>query len=86
MMEGQRLILSDGTVIENGQAGLASGFLWLWLPGWTMIDAVQKAFNPSAIQTIVYQYGEMKDTFEGYTVCTNIMQQDDEIAICLVKG
>ena len=86
MMEGQRLILSDRTIIENGRAGLASGFLWLWLPGWTMMEAAQKAFNPSALHTIIYQYGEMEDTFTGYTVCTNIMQQDDEIAICLVKG
>lgn len=85
-MEGQRLILSDRTIIENGRAGLASGFLWLWLPGWTMMEAAQKAFNPSALQTVIYQYGEMEDTFTGYTVCTNIMQQDDEIAICLVKG
>ena len=41
-MEGRRLILSDGTVIEDGQAGLADGNLWLYLPGYTMQDAAGK--------------------------------------------
>lgn len=85
-MEGQRLILSDRTIIENGHAGLSSGFLWLWLPGWSMTDTAQKAFNPATVQSIIYQYGDMEDTFTGYTVCMNLMQQDDEIAICMVKG
>ena len=81
------LILADGTIIENGSAGLSEGFLWLWLPGWTMMEAAQKAFNPSAMQTIIYQHGEgNEDVFTGYTVCKNLMQVDNEIHICMVKG
>ena len=85
-MEGIRLILGNGTVIENGRAGYASGFLWLHLPGWTMQQAAAAAFDPSAFGNITFQYGEMEDTYTGFTVCTNIMQDEDEITVCMVKG
>lgn len=81
-----RLILNDGTIIENGWAGLADGFLWLWLPGWTIQQAAAVAFDPSRTGKIVYQYGEMQDEFEGFTNCTNLMQGDGEAAVCLTKG
>ena len=85
-MEGQRLILADGTIIEDGRAGLSEGLLWMWWPGWTMIDAVGKAFNPSAIGTIIFQYGDMEDTFVGYTSCVNLSQNMSEITLCMTKG
>ena len=86
-MADQMLILADGTIIENGNAGLSEGFLWLWLPGWTMMEAAQKAFDPAVMGTIVYRQGESHDaTYTGYTVCKNLMQQGEEIAVCMVKG
>lgn len=85
-MEGLRLILNDGTVIENGRAGLADGYLWLWLPGWTMAQAAAKAFDPSVMGKIIFQYGEMEDVHAGYTVCINLMQESTEVAVCMVKG
>ena len=81
------LILADGTIIENGSAGMSDEFLWLWLPGWTMMDAAQKVFNPAAMQTIIYQHGEgNEDIYTGYTVCLNLTVNNGEIAIRMAKG
>lgn len=86
MRQGIRLILNDGTVIEDGRAGLADGFLWLRLPGFTMQEAAAIAFDPQKTARIEFQYGEMEDVHEGYTTCTNIMTDDGRISVCMVKG
>ena len=85
-MEGQRLILKNGTVIEDGRAGFFDGSLWLWMPGLTMAEAAAIAFDSSATSRIIFQYGDMEDVHSGYTVCTILMQDGNEIAVCLVKG
>lgn len=84
-MEGQRLILNDETVIENGRAGYSSGFLWLWLPGLTMQDAAIIAFNEGKTGKIIFQYGEMEDTYEGFTRCTRLIENENEIAVCMTR-
>ena len=84
-MEGQRLIFKDSTVIENGRAGLADGFLWLWMPI-TMQEAAQIALNPAVTGKIYFVYGEEEAVYTGYTVCRNLMQDGGEVAVCLVKG
>ena len=86
MDEGMWLILNDGTVIENGRVGYSSGFLWLHFPGWTMQQAAAKAFNPDVMNFITFKYGEMEDVYTGYTVCTDIMQDENEVSVCMVKG
>lgn len=81
-----RLILNDGTIIENGRAGYAIGFLWLRLPGYTMQEAAEIAFNPAKTKRIIFQYGQMEDVHEGFTSCTCINNEDSMISVCLVKG
>lgn len=84
---GERLILTDGTIIENGQAGYSSGRLWLWVTDMTMIQAATIFMDTEKTGYIEYQYGEMSDTYEGYTSCRNIFIDDDgKISICLVRG
>ena len=85
-MEGRRLILNDETVIEGGQAGYFSGFLWLWLPGLTMQNAATIAFDADKTERITFQYGEMQDEYEGFTRCIRLMEEEYEIAVCLTKG
>lgn len=85
-MEGVRLILMDGTIIEDGTAGYSDGFLWLYLPGWTIQQAIAVVLNPSAMGSIIFQYGDMEDEYLGYTVCKNISQNENEISVCMVKG
>ena len=86
-MTGIRLILNDGTVIENGRAGYAQGFLWCYMTGYTLQQAAALFFDYWKTTRIVFQYGEMEDTYEGYTNCVNIrIDIDGEVAVCMTKG
>lgn len=85
--DGQRVVLNDGTVIENGAAGYAEGHLWIRLPGFTMQQAANIAFDSNKTQRIVFQYGDMEDVYEGFTTCVNINVNIDQMAsVCLTKG
>ena len=85
-MKGQRLIMNDGTIIENGSAGYAEGCLWLKLPGYTMQQAAALAFDDEKTSRVVFQYGEMSDTYEGFTNCVNINQDyDGLVSVCMKK-
>ena len=82
----RKLILNDGTVIEGGEAGYSQGFLWLFLPGYTMQQAAAIAFDKNKTAVIVFEYGEMEDRYEGYTNCTSISENDGQANVCLEKG
>lgn len=81
-----RLILKDGTVIENGAAGYYDGSLWLTLPGMTMMEAAAIVFNTAKTGTIWFQYGEEEDEYKGYTNCTVMMTEEGHISACMKKG
>ena len=83
---GHRLILADGTEIENGRAGYNAGFLTLWLPGYTMAEAGAIAFNPLKMDQIVFQYGEMEDFYEHFTTCRTLNMQENEIEVSMQKA
>lgn len=86
-MEGRRVVLNDGTTIENGQAGCSEGFLWLWFAGYTMQQAASLFFDPTKTERIVYQYGEMADEYTGYTTCRSLMVDNDGmVSVSMVKG
>ena len=86
-MEGLRLVLNDGTVIEDGRAGFSTGSVVLFITGMTMQEAVGIAFDPSKTSRITFQYGEMEETYDGYTKCVNIgIDSDGEITVILEKG
>ena len=86
-MEGRRLILNDGTIIEGGNAGLSSAHnLWMWFTGFTMMQAAAIFFNPQNTAKIVFQYGEMEVEYEGYTNCTSIsIDMDGKVSVCMVQ-
>lgn len=86
-MEGRRLVLNDGTIIENGEAGYSQGFLWCYFTGYTMQQAAALFFDPTKTAKIVFQYGEMQDEYNGFTVCVNLMiDTDGRLSVCMVKG
>lgn len=86
-MDGRRLVLNDGTVIEDGEAGYADGFLWCWIRGYSMQEAAAVFFDAGKTERIVFQYGDMEDTYEGYTNCTRLMAgTDGKISVCLTRG
>lgn len=85
-MTGRRLIFGNGQVIENGEAGLSSNILHLWIPDMTMAEAAQLALDQTRTFLIRFQYGEMEDVYEGYTNCYGIAIDDEQISIRLKKG
>ena len=86
-MEGQRLILNDGTMIENGRAGYSEGYLWLYFTGYTLPEAGSIFFDQTKTASIIFQYGEMEDVYNGFTVCRNLMiDMDGNVSVCMVKG
>lgn len=85
-MEGQRLILADGTTIEGATAGYSDGYLWLWFPGWTMAQTAAVVLNREAMKKIYFQYGEEEEVYSGFTVCVHMKQDETEAAACMVKG
>lgn len=83
----EKLILMDGTVIENGTAGYDQGFLWCYLRGYTITQAAQIFFDPSKTGKIIFQYGEMSDEYDGFTNCTAILiDADGVVSVCLEGG
>ena len=86
-MEGQRLILNNGTVIEGGSAGYSGGFLWCYFSGMTLAQVSGLFLDPANTARIVFQYGEMEDTYTGYTTCMNMgVDADGNGSVCLFKG
>lgn len=86
-MEGQRLILADGTTIEHGVAGYADGYLWLYLTGYTMQQAAALFFDPTKTAHITFQYGDMQDEYSGFTDCRTLtIDADGKVSVCMAKG
>lgn len=84
---GQRLILKDGTIIENGSCGYSDGRLWCWFHGFTMAQAAQVFCDHEKTDHILYEYGEMTAEYAGFTDCRSlIVDNDGQISACLVKG
>lgn len=87
MEEGRRLILKDGTVIENGEAGYSQGKLWCYIPGWTLPQAAAVFFDPAKTKLIIFQYGEMEDEYRGFTRCVSLMTDTDGlVSVCMEKA
>ena len=85
-MEGQRLILKNGKIIEDGNAVYASGFLWLYFTGYTLQEAGALFFNPAKTDRIVFQYGEMEDVYEHFTECRTLMiDVDGLVSVCMER-
>ena len=86
-MDGRRLILKDGTTIENGEAGYSDSFLWLWFPNMTLAQASAIAFDPAKTDRIEFQYGEMTDVYNGFTDCRSMsIDTDGVVSVCMAKG
>lgn len=84
---GQRLILMDGTQIEDGKAGYSDGRLWCWVTGYTLAEAAAIFLDPAKTGKIVYEYGEMSTEYDGFTSCTNLfIDNDGKVYACLAKG
>lgn len=82
----RRITLNDGTVFDGCTCGMASGVLWCYLQGVTFTNALAAFTDPQKTSRIVFAYGEMEDTHDGYT--TMIAAVDDRhgtISIGLIR-
>ena len=80
-----KLILNDGTEIEDGSAGSVRNSLWLTMPGKTMQEAAEIAFDAEKTAQITHEYGPMQDVYEGFTFCTRLMDENGYISVCLER-
>ena len=86
-LEGQRLILNSQLTIENGTAGYFDGHLWLYFTGYTLQETATIFFDPANTATIVFQFGDMAETYEGFTDCVNLsINSDGNVSVCMIKG
>ena len=74
----KKLILNDGTELENAEALLSSGTLFLYLgKAVDFRQAFDLLINPEATQEIRYLEFDEEKTFSGYTDLTYIRKEDD---------
>jgi hypothetical protein len=86
-MDGRRIILNDGTILEGGEAGYSQGFLWVWFTGYTLQQTALMFFDPAKTSKIVFQYGDMESVYEGFTTVTNLgIDVDQRVSVCLTRG
>lgn len=82
---GRRLILADGTTYENGEAGYYDGVLWCYVPDKRIPDVAPVFSDPARTAVIKFEYGEMADTYEGFTEVSAMLLGDNEVKISLRK-
>ena len=82
---GRRIRMNDGTVWEDCECGYAQGFLWLFLHGIGIREAEPVVRNPEATKKIVFEYGEMRDEYDGYTEVKVILEEADGCSVCLSR-
>lgn len=86
-MDGRFLTLADETVIDGGEAGYSQGFLWCYFAGFTLQQAALMFFDTEKTSRIEFHYGEMVDTYEGFTDCICLtIDVDGKISVGLKKG
>lgn len=74
-MEGRRLIFADGTTVENGEAGFADNTVVCFVE-MSLTEAFYLFSDANRTSTIVFQYGDMEDRYEGYTQIVYITSGD----------
>lgn len=77
-MSGRKIILADGTEYDKGECGYADGVLWCYLPtGIGLAKAFLDFSSHGKTETIVFTYGEMSDTYNGFTDLQGLMKTYD---------
>ncbi len=78
-----KLILANGEVLDDCQAGYADGSLWCWLRGCTMGQAYSLFSVPDNIREITFIYGSLKAIFRGADILEAIITNRDDISVRL---
>lgn len=75
-----RLILKDGTVLNNCECGYYNRSLWCYLKGYSFSEAFQLFSDPDNFETVIFEYGT-KDyykriSYSGFESITAVEQRE----------
>lgn len=82
-----RVILADGTVINDCTIGITASGIWINARGMDIVRAAQLFSDPKRTQTMRFEYGDMYDEVEGFTQVSVFNCDDPQvIKIRMVGG
>lgn len=84
-MEGRRVVMADGTELADAEIGYANGHIWCYLQNITLPMAYDLFSDPQKTGTLVFDYGEMQDVYEGFTQMNTIKITEDGVDVRLDK-
>lgn len=83
----KRLILNDGTVLENCDCGYSSRSLWCFLKGIPFGEAFQYFSSPEKFQSVTLELEYMDFTdrtvYSGFEAITSITQSENTVDVRL---
>lgn len=71
-MEGRRIVMADGTELMDAEIGYANRHIWCHLKNITLPMAYDLFSNPQKTGTLIFDYGDMRDVYEGFTQVNTI--------------
>ena len=83
----KRLILADGTVLENCECGYSNRNLWCFLSGIPFSEAFQYFSGPEKFNTVIFEmtFGSITDriTYKGLEHITAVQQSEHTVDVRL---
>lgn len=84
---GRRLILKDGTILDDCECGYTARNLWCFLNGVSFAEAFQYFSKPENYETVVFEltFGDITDqfTYTGIERMTAIQQNSKTLDVRL---
>lgn len=84
-MEGRRVVMADGTELIDAEIGYAYGHIWCYLQNITLPMAYDLFSNPQKTGTLIFDYGDMRDVYEGFTQVNTIKISEDGVDVRMDK-
>ena len=85
----RRLVLADGTVLDECECGYADRQLWCYLRNLTFNQAFQLFSDSEKTCEIIFEYGLetalTRETYSDFTYIVSINRRELTIDICLTK-
>ena len=82
-----RLVLKDGTILNDCECGYCNGSLWCYLKGLSFNEAFQQFSDPSKLSEITFEYGTetyyRQTIYSGFTNIIAIEKRDFTIDVRL---
>ena len=83
-----RLVLKDGTILEQSDCGYADRELWCFLRNVTFFEAFQLFSDPAKFEKIRYEIGLIENytriTYSGLTQVITVNQTEETVNVRLI--